>query len=293
MTRTQNQPQRQRDKSQHKFETKHNIKKCYPQRTLKRSARTQLERERAAMWIAPWIANSQWRLEHNNYPRASFLGLPTELRQEILYMSGSVEDLEENLKDSRQKLDMNDEQLWRMNWSRLTTRTKISPKTSARLQLKPEEGNLLTLLGQQAAELSRISPTTRQDMEIVAKRWKRDLAQHVHRTSKLRPKDKLPEVATDDLWCLSDEVKELVKLLTKKERKGETVMAQSHRVPGVRYRPRKCWYCTQRHFEGDPVCPLQRRDPAAWEKLTKKVGGRKARMHARSSMLGRKVVFGD
>lgn len=90
--RTHNAQRRRRDLEKLKF----CIENHHEPRTLKRAARKELDRERAPkLWIYPFkdLGHSTGRM----YPRASLLGLPTELRQQIVYMSYPMEELERDL----------------------------------------------------------------------------------------------------------------------------------------------------------------------------------------------------
>src|SRR5690242_138972 len=57
-------------------------------RTLRRAPRRKLERERApSLWILSKDADFHFAEQERSYPRASLLGLPVELRQNILNIS--------------------------------------------------------------------------------------------------------------------------------------------------------------------------------------------------------------
>ncbi|KAJ4290234.1 hypothetical protein N0V90_010449 [Kalmusia sp. IMI 367209] len=56
-------------------------------RTLRLSARSQLRKEKLAAYIHPWVRDLAFRLQPTAYPRASLLGLPKEIRQQILLLS--------------------------------------------------------------------------------------------------------------------------------------------------------------------------------------------------------------
>ncbi|KAH9869531.1 hypothetical protein IAQ61_006738 [Plenodomus lingam] len=70
------------------------VAKQFPSRTLKPSARRQIHRERAPhLWICPGIEDPV-NARDTSYPRASLLSLPLEIRQQILYLSLDVRDME-------------------------------------------------------------------------------------------------------------------------------------------------------------------------------------------------------
>ncbi|KAH9861645.1 hypothetical protein J1614_011397 [Plenodomus biglobosus] len=65
-----------------------------PVRTLRPSAERKIAKERAPhLWIYPGLENAAYKFG-TTHPRTSFLGLPTEIRQQILYMSLNMKDLE-------------------------------------------------------------------------------------------------------------------------------------------------------------------------------------------------------
>ncbi|KAF1945711.1 hypothetical protein EJ02DRAFT_304741, partial [Clathrospora elynae] len=67
-------------------------------RTLRPSTRSSLAREQERRrLICPWVLDPAYR-PGRTYPRASLLGLPTELRQQILSESLGCEELEEFIK---------------------------------------------------------------------------------------------------------------------------------------------------------------------------------------------------
>lgn len=62
------------------------------QRTLRPPVHRRLARERAPqLWKRPWVSDPAWR-SGRTYPPASLLGLPAELRQQILYLSWDMQE---------------------------------------------------------------------------------------------------------------------------------------------------------------------------------------------------------
>ncbi|KAF2646261.1 hypothetical protein P280DRAFT_502883 [Massarina eburnea CBS 473.64] len=65
-------------------------------------------------------------------------------------------------------------------------------------------------------------------------------------------------------------------------------------VARKKQRPQKCWYCEERHPIKDPVCPMERRDPVKWAKMTKGTKVMKmTNMKGFAEFAGTKVVFED
>lgn len=266
-----------------------------PPRTLKRSARKQLERERAPwLRIYPWIADRDWRLGGRNYPHASLLGLSTELRQHILYVCMDIEDLERTVRQV--EAAQQEEQSARDEGQRVgvaepsTIKTGMGKEKLVRLSRNLMEGKLLTVLERRVGELSCVSPLVRQDMKYVRQLWDRDLKEHRNRQFRFRfDGSKLRTFDAGYDWRLNDEIK--ASAWTRK--KGMEIEGLNHKKLREKYRPYKCWYCTERHWDGDPMCPMARRDPKRWEKLTKKVGGRRSSVRLRPTFQGTRVVFED
>lgn len=125
------------------------IETLTPSRTLRRSAREQLERERAPrLWIWPWISDPTYRFGRV-YARASFLGLPSELRQQILYESLDREELEWAPKEAKM------EENTRMNLTMQVTarRGDLRREKAVRLSSSLSEVKLSTGLGRQIGAL--------------------------------------------------------------------------------------------------------------------------------------------
>ena len=251
-------------------------------RTLKRSARKQLEEERAPqLWIFPWmdmvhLGGDRGRI----YPHASLLGLPTEIRQEILHMSYSMEELEYDTIVFKQK----HREVARHHKGKQATWQKA---VLEQLQMRPHEGDLVTILSRRIASLSQVSPIIRDEMKRVSKRWQTDLEMHLDRQLQLSlSAPKLPVVAEGYDWLFAPDPAQP----TPKKKRGEVIKAKNL-VSGRRVRPPKCWYCTERHPNFDPICPPARRNPEQWEKMTKKVGGWRGKSRRKPTFKGEKVVF--
>jgi hypothetical protein len=58
-----------------------------------------------------------------------------------------------------------------------------------------------------------------------------------------------------------------------RQKKGKEVRVAMKEKGGKRkrWRPRKCWFCEERHPKNDHVRPMERRDPEAWKTQTKMV----------------------
>jgi hypothetical protein len=59
-----------------------------------------------------------------------------------------------------------------------------------------------------------------------------------------------------------------------------------------RWRPSKCWLCEKRHPQGDPVCPMERRDPEGWKEKTKFIGDKEEVFAPKIVIAGKPAVFG-
>jgi hypothetical protein len=243
-------------------------------RKLRKSARKQIDRERApGLWIFPWVMTPSGKFERA-YPRASLLGLPVELRQRILYEAFDSNELGKG--GVRQ---------WRLRQGLSVTakaaKNKLRQEQEKALNktLTPLQSHFITMVGQRFIELRCVSQLIRLDMDYVRKVWQRELVEQL----KLRAsKDSLvgdERILTNDLTALN------------KGWKGAVIKAKKHGRFGKR--PSKCWRCNERHEDGDPVCPMAREDPKQWHRLTTKVGGRRGGVQPRSIFQGKKVVFGD
>ena len=116
-------------------------------------------------------------------------------------------------------------------------------------------------------------------MEYMKKLWERDLGEHF----------RLQFPSEVDALKYLSVATELAGLDT--GRKGSIVEKESHVRVGKR--PWKCWRCTERHVDGDLVCPMARDDPEQWHRLTRKARGRRNKAHPSSMLKVTKIVFGD
>jgi hypothetical protein len=285
-----NQPPRTREARQRRYHLRKigiNIGVPRELRTLKRSARKQLERQRAPLlWIFPGDCKPRPSSSVMR-PRASLLGLPTELRQIILYMSYCMKELEQDVAESRPE---DDKRTKRFEWIHRMSpkkREKMGKAMVARFGLRSCEGELVTFLSRKVGILSCISNLSRQDMQYVKKKWEADLEEYVDRklTSRIHT-SKLKVIAPGYEWLYAPELG----LLAPKPKKSQVVRAEKLQIR-KKVRPRKCWYCTERHFGDDPVCPMARYNPEKWQQLTKKVGGWRRKESMKPICWGKKVVF--
>jgi hypothetical protein len=243
-----------------------------PTRTLKPSARKQLARERApSLYIYP-SDKKPFAYPGREYPQASLLGLPAELRQLILYKAFDMGELE-NMVKQQKKLNR---QLT-VPEVRANKELKESQEKVLNTNLTPTQRDFVTILGRRIRELRSLSPRSYQDMEYVKKLWQRRLENYI----KLQfsgdigaPTFAFP-VADDRMLGTKGRVE-----------KGEYPSKLGRRL-------HRCWYCTERHLGCDPICPMEREDPERWHGLTKKVGGWRARMKPRTIFKGTRIVFGD
>jgi hypothetical protein len=260
-------------------------------RTLKRSARNRLEKERAPqLWILPWHeSQNPSKTPGRKYPQATLLGLPTELRQTILFESYSVleliEDAEPFNKGRAKKLKRLPTWFGPESANR---RIRMDKAMRTKFGLNSYESELIAILSRKIGALCRVSPLVRSDMAYVSKRWREDLGEYLQRRLNVAlDAPKTDRVPRGFEWLHAP----LVTPAMRSDKKGKAVKAREKEA-GRRVRPPKCWYCTERHVDGDAVCPMARRDPERWEEMTKKVGGwRSKKGRGRPTFQGRRVVF--
>lgn len=257
-------------------------------RTLKRSTRKQIERERApSLWIMPWIDYTHAGGHKGRvYPSNHLLGLPTEIRQNIIYHTYSMAEVEADTRDiywDKQKPAKNGQKSVSHRRNSGTRGPQLSKTMQKSLRetidVSKNQSKLVTILSRRIGALKCVSPLIQTEMEYVGKRWQEDLETHIQRKLKVQ----LHELA----WLLQPDIESCVK-----PKQGQVVKAKKH-VPGKRKRHMKCWYCTERHGRDDKTCPLARRNLKEWEKMTKKVSGWRGREQdkLRSQMEAKKVVF--
>jgi hypothetical protein len=287
MARSQDVRTREARKQRHQLrESRIRIDVTHELRTLKRSSRKQLERERApGLWIFP--RDSENLGGNGVHPPASLLRLPPELRQEIVYMSYNIDELEREVTLLRPE---NQERAKRLEWFDSMSRMvpgKMGKAMLAKFDLRSREGELVTLLSRRVGILCRVSPFLWRDMSYVTKRWQADLEKHIGRKQDFLIHTLKCQTITGGYgWLYAPDFGPLAPK-TKKSQVVHVDQRQSQK----KVRPRKCWYCTERHFGDDPVCPMARYDPKRWQQFTKKVGGWRGKESATSTFRGEKVVF--
>lgn len=245
------------------------------------------------------------------------MGLPTELRQQILYETCDVKTLGEpdsEIIPSTSSSSLENHLIAMFKGVRGKELEALHPSTTSPSleknligmfkgvrgkELRAPHLNtrgraLLSLLGKKIGALCAICPTIREEMKFVGKRWHQELEVLLHGATgaglgKLRTA-KAGLLAERTRWLQSNR---LGVKMPGEEKKMGTVEGKVRKVKGKKARPRKCWNCTERHRDGDPVCPAARKDPAKWMQLTKKVRGKKDYVGASSIFRGKKVVFSD
>jgi hypothetical protein len=262
------------------------IEKPFGIRTLKRAARKRIERERApSLWIFP--GDGRRNLAGiRAYPPATLLGLPTELRQNILRMSYSIEDLQDDVAAIHQE---DKKRAKRLDWAKAMSPILIDKMGKAMLTkfgLRSQECKLIIALGRKISLLSCISPFIHQEMHYVGKRWHIDLKKYLEHDH-LRIHQPKPKVIPAGFeWLFNPGVGPLA--LPKKK---SQVVKLKGRQSKQKVRPWKCWYCTERHFGDDPVCPMARYDPKRWQQMTKEVSGKRGKGGVEPTFRGEKVIF--
>jgi hypothetical protein len=262
------------------------IEKPFGLRTLKRAARKQIERERApSLWIFP--ADGKRNLARSRvYPPATLLGLPTELRQNILRMSYSIEDLQDDVAAIGQE---DKKKAKRLDWAKAVSPIlidKMGKAMLAKFGLRSHECELIIALGRMISLLSCVSPLIHQDMYYVGKRWHIDLEKYLDHDH-LRIHEPKPKVIPAEFeWLFNPGVG----LLAPPKKKSQVVKLKG-RLSKPKVRPRKCWYCTERHFGDDPVCPMARYDPKRWQQMTEEVSGKRGKGGVEPTFRGEKVIF--
>ncbi|KAH7091522.1 hypothetical protein FB567DRAFT_276287 [Paraphoma chrysanthemicola] len=231
-------------------------------RTLKASTRKQIERSRTPRL---WIPTTPSRM----------LSLPVEIRQQILYEScttvGLLRDVEALSKGA----------LPYGFWNSRAEMSKTGKERKCDLfRRSSQETQLSIVLSRAVLRLGLVCKLIYQDMPYVVKRWQQDLNKYL---------DEQRDVQQRGIRFV---VPIILGLHTpgQKPRKGEVVEAVERAWSGRR-RSSKCWYCMERHPMNDPVCPMERRDPETWYKLTKPVGGWRGKPPKRSTFKGKKEVF--
>jgi hypothetical protein len=242
-------------------------------RTLRKSARLQIARDSAIRkWIYPWIMAPTGRLRHS-YPEASLLGLPTEMRQRILYEAFDMRELRDMVEHTENKGEK--------AAARAQARAhRVRQRREAFLgvAMSQFESDSITMLHQRIADFCCVSHVLHTDMEYVGKLWKKDLEKSLK-------------------WQFSAPLKLHKAAIVEpahipKRRKGKTAKVKG---PGKHARrPPKCWRCQERHYDRDPICPMARSEPERWKQLTKKIKEEwEDELQPCSLFIGTKIVFAD
>ena len=258
-------------------------------RTLKPSARKELEQERTLqLQISPWVRDPAWRLETRVYPPATLLGLPAELRQQVLYEICNISSLEADYRKLGYSVEARS---FTRKRNTIFSQPTVMPKLRASGWGRYAQG-LIKVLCRQIGTLCCVAPLVRLDMGYVSKRWENELEQYMERRLGIMRDKPVPELPAAAEGCerLFDDT---TNAWTLKQRHGKEIVVKSRKVPGKRLRAHRCWYCMERHLEADPICPPARRNEAKWQNITRKVGGRRGSAESEPTFKGKKVVFND
>jgi hypothetical protein len=178
--------------------------------------------------------------------------------------------------------------IWASTTQSISLRRMCAPMRK-KFDLSPHEGELVTVLSRRIGASSLVSPLVYKEVKYVCDRWKSDLDRHLERKTKIRLETPgLPVVAEGYEWLYAPNVA----LPQPKAIKGQ-VIETGDKVPKRKVRPSKCWYCTERHQNSDPMCPMARSNPEKWKKMTRKVGGWRGRVHVQPTIKAKKLVFDD
>ena len=215
-------------------------------RSLKGAARKQLIKERApTLWILP--ADINFRRSHcSDYPKASLLGLPAELRQNILLLSFDVRVIvsEEMYYQPRRYRDKPRD-----------FRAKKMRTVSKKLSNNPHQ-RTMDRLNDKVAELCQLHRIVSDDMRYIGRYWQRVI-----------------ESITDkkiyvDALKFPDFAKPVpIPMYESKRKRGRFVKGDDRPLKGKR--SGKCWYCTERHDTSG--CTRANENPQKWFQDTKPV----------------------
>ncbi|EFQ92748.1 hypothetical protein P3342_000709 [Pyrenophora teres f. teres] len=243
-------------------------------RTLRKSARKQLKLERSrSLRISPWMVDPDYRLGQT-YPKASLLGLPTELRQRIFYQASGMQELK-----TRARTVCPTQQ--HMKNVRRSQEARQRGMDNADTELERYQIKHIMAIRRRVGEFSCVSALIRRDMEYVKRLWLRDLVDY------FMLQDEKSKHAIEDAWA----IKRNDRSLNLKGKEGKVVKAKQRRASIKR--PGKCWRCMERHSTYDAVCPMARHDPERWQKLTKRMGGWRPSVCDTSLFRGTRIVFAD
>ncbi|KAI4947238.1 hypothetical protein J4E91_006588 [Alternaria rosae] len=188
------------------------------------------------------------RFRHS-YPKASLLGLPSEIRQQIIYEAFGMTELRRMVEYTENK-----GALAAARTKEKAHKLKQRRETALGIPISQFESDCITMLHRRVADFCCVSHFLHADLEYVRKLWKKDLGKSLK-------------------WQFSAPLK-LHKARTlstahiPKRIKGKVVKVKG---PGKHAkRPPKCWKCEERHFDRDPVCPMARYDLEKWRRLTKR-----------------------
>jgi hypothetical protein len=195
-----------------------------------------------------------------------------ELRQQILQEVFDTEVLK-NMVAQRKKIHR------RLTVVEMRARDRLKQlqERGLKMTLTPIQSDYITVLGERVRELRSVSPLTYQDMEYVKGLWQRKLKRHLELQSGSVSAATYDIPIARNAWMWRTE--------------GRVIEGEYHVKPEKR--PHRCWYCMERHWNYGPVCPMERDDPTSWWRLTKKVGGWRARVQPRPTIRGKKIVFDD
>ncbi len=231
-------------------------------RTLKPSARKQLGKTRAPkLWILPTDINFRSTTCHKQYPRASILALPPELRQHILFISYDFRRVEgATLQLPRKKPSQ-------------------KPSMAAQGNLTDDEYHIISMVNHRITQLCKVSKVMSEDMQYVGGRWQHAVLASIHerfRTSSL-------EFSAFNIQSSS--------YYGGNQRRGLVIQGDNRSLTGRR--PGKCWYCTERHMSGRAACPRATADPQAWLQETRAIGSWRCRKGPEGTLKATKVIFSD
>ncbi|KAF2681732.1 hypothetical protein K458DRAFT_420492 [Lentithecium fluviatile CBS 122367] len=225
-------------------------------RTLTYAARKKFRHERDLNnCICPWIRDEPtFRLQGRAYPPTHLLGLPREVRLQILELCLDDTDVTNHM------------------------------MTYWHCSKQEQEKAIKWKIGHRYAKLSAICPDIRMEMRYIRRLWgKRYLNS-----------PPAPSTANADPTANSKDPRYQTYLNgMRKKFKGKEVKMKLKQQPGKQtpWRPNKCWFCEERHPKYDRVCPLERRDTKRWWEVTKVVKKRKGAKRAAPAFVGEKVVF--
>lgn len=140
------------------------------------------------------------------------------------------------------------------------------------------QGELATVLSRRIGVMRCISPLVNAEMQYIGRKWQSDLARSWYGVQPQQHASAFPMITPAEALATRGQ--------------GPVVNAKGSKTK-KRVRPQKCWHCTERHWNRDPVCPMARHEPEKWIQMTRKVRGRRAKRGAKVTFKGKKVVFED